>query len=131
MAAKSFLVSRLAVVAVGRLTFTLLRFTMLKLTSIKLARRKNMMSMSGMISMRASDSAEGFGLSLTGMGFLGWGLPGGGGGRGGPRRGRRAQRPLAGERFHVVPVMLGGLDEHFGVVDGAFEAGPELGQLAV
>ena len=51
---KSFFVSADAVVAVGKFTFTLLRFTMLRLTSMNAASRKNMMSMSGIISIRAS-----------------------------------------------------------------------------
>ena len=49
----AMLVSGEAVVAVGRFTFTLFRFTMLKLTSMNAASRKNMMSISGMISIRA------------------------------------------------------------------------------
>jgi hypothetical protein len=46
--------SAVAVVAVGRFTRTPLKFTMLRLTSMNAASRKNMMSISGMISMRAS-----------------------------------------------------------------------------
>src|SRR5277367_1604541 len=67
MLAKSFFVSSVAVVAVGRFTLTLFKFTMLRLTSMKLARRKNMMSINGMISIRASDSDDCLGPSLTGM----------------------------------------------------------------
>src|ERR1700684_2069112 len=68
MLTKSFLVSLVEVVAVGRLTFTLLRFTMLRLTSMNAASRKNMMSIRGMISMRASALSEGsLEPSLTGM----------------------------------------------------------------
>jgi len=62
-----FCESAVEVVAVGRFTFTLLRFTMLRLTSMNAASRKNMMSISGMISMRASFSAGSLEPSLTGM----------------------------------------------------------------
>jgi hypothetical protein len=65
---KSLLASGVAVVAVGRFTLTLLMLTMERLTSMKEARRKNMMSMRGTISIRASaDSARSLAPSLTGM----------------------------------------------------------------
>src|ERR1039457_1476469 len=78
MLAKSFLVSSVAVVAVGRFTLTLFKLTMLRLTSIKLASKKNMMSINGMISIRASDSDDCLGPSLTGMTQVSatvWGWP--------------------------------------------------------
>src|SRR5580704_13195593 len=78
MLAKSFFVSRVAVVAVGRFTLTLFKLTMLRLTNMKLARRKNMISISGMISIRASDSDDCLGPSLTGMtqvSAMVWGRP--------------------------------------------------------
>src|ERR1700722_12546111 len=67
MLAKSFFVSSVAVVAVGRFTLTLFKLTMLRLTSMKLASRKNMMSINGMISIRPSDSDDCLGPSLTGI----------------------------------------------------------------
>ena len=72
MFTKSRLVSPVAVVAVGRFTFTLFMFTMLRLTSMNAASRKNMMSIKGMISIRASLSGGGsLDPSLTGMGEAG------------------------------------------------------------
>src|SRR5579871_4318673 len=113
MLAKSFFVSIVAVVAVGRFTFTLFKLTILRLTNMKLASRKNMMSISGIISIRASDSDECFGPSLTGMMqsslqfrcryryALGLGAP----------------RPRAGKCLQIVSVMLRRFDEQFHVVD--------------
>src|ERR1035438_2633367 len=78
MLAKSVFVSRVAVVAVGRFTLTLFKLTMLRLTNMKLARRKNIMSINGIISIRASDSDEYLGPSLTGMTQVSvtvWGRP--------------------------------------------------------
>src|ERR1700680_1999677 len=78
MLAKSFFVSIVAVVAVGRFILTLFKLTMLRLTNMKLASRKNMMSIKGMISIRASDSDDCLGASLTGMTQVSvtvWGWP--------------------------------------------------------
>src|SRR5271154_6813518 len=68
MSTKSRVGSLAADVAVGRFTFTVFRFTMLRLTSINDASRKNMMSISGMISIRASAFSAGrLEFNLTGM----------------------------------------------------------------
>lgn len=58
----------LALAALGRLTLMREILVMLRLTIMKLARRKNMMSISGTISMRASSSwSLEDGESLTGI----------------------------------------------------------------
>src|SRR5262245_40064198 len=113
----SFFVSFVAVVAVGRFTFTPLRLTMLRLTSMNAASRKNMMSISGMISMRASGASAGsLEPSLTGMAD--------GRGRGGESAGAR-------EFLEVVAVVLRGLDEQLGVIDRALEIRAQLREAAV
>src|SRR5579862_9913922 len=87
---------------------------MLRLTRMKAASRKNMMSMSGMISIRASALSVGSLLfNLTGIGGL------------------LAEGAIARKFLKVVPVMFGRFNEQLNVIDRALQGGAKMGQLAV
>src|SRR5580698_9350436 len=102
---KSRLVSVVAEVAVGRFTWTLFRFTMLRLTSMNDASRKNMMSISGIISIRASVLSEGsLASSLTGIGNL---LP----------QTTVIDRALSGKFLKIVSVMFRRFGQQLDVID--------------
>ncbi len=80
-----------------------------------------MISISGMISIRASDSDDCLGPSLTGMTRRSrlwfWGRPT-------IPPDSESFGAAARKRFQIVPVMFGGFHQQFDVVDGLFEAGP-------